>query len=62
MINVSLILVVSASSERNLVVHLDHRVSNFLDYENHTYILSSAELLQKKIDNVRFGFWSARVR
>lgn len=33
-------------SERNLIVNLDHRVSNFLDYENHTYILSAAELLQ----------------
>ena len=35
-------------SERNLVVHLDHRVSNFLDYENHTYILSAAEMLQNR--------------
>ena len=35
-------------SERNLIVNLDHRVSNFLDYENHTYILSAAELLQNR--------------
>ena len=35
-------------SERNLVVHLDNRVSSFLDYENHVYILSGAEMITNR--------------